>query len=372
MVTLAQITDILRSAKEPFALLPLHDGAQALVTERGARVLGLFMNPKSHNLLWTNQAAFRSLDDFQQFVTQGGWNLGGERIWIAPEIQYNVRDRSNFWGTLSVPPQMDPGIWRLSDSTAVGDAPPKTPKINIETRSDFVLTAHNLATNDQIFFIERFIAPVANPLRHYHHYAELESEVKYAGYFQQVTLDAEHTSTVSEVWNLVQLNAGGQLIIPCAPVVTASDYFGHVPAEVRQIHRGDVPHLRIPITGRQQYKVGYQSFSMTGRMGYWHMLPDSHEYLLIRTFFNNPSNLYAEEPPDQPGVNGHSVHVYNDGGEFGEDTPFGEMECTGQTVCGGTRITLEDATTDTFILWAYTGSSVAIRQIAHLLLGVRL
>jgi hypothetical protein len=128
-------------------------------------------------------------------------------------------------------------------------------------------------------------------------------------------------------------------------------------------------HLRLRITGKRQYKVGYKAASMTGRMGYWNTLPNGREYILVRQFFNNPSSFYAEEPPDKPGETGHSVHVYNDGGQFGGENSFGELECSGQTIGGRTG---RQASTDNFLMWAYTGSPEAIRRIARILIGVSL
>ena len=208
-------------------------------------------------------------------------------------------------------------------------------------------------------YIHRTIHMVTNPLPD-----SLMDGIQYAGYEQTATLkDLNPNATLSEMWNLVQLNAGGTLMIPCIGKVSSTDYFGNVPDEARTVNGN---HLRIPITGRQQFKVGYKSACMTGRLGYRHMLADGREYLLVRCFFNNPSNIYAEEPPLLEGNTGHSVHVYNDGGEFGGQNSFGEMESSGHTIGGRTGRT---TTTDSFILWAYIGTSTAIQRAAQILLG---
>jgi hypothetical protein len=365
--TLSHYEQVLSEAGERYHVLPLQGDACALITQRGGRVLGLFPTRDSQNLFWTNSAAFDSVEAFKKFTGEGGWNLGGERIWIAPEIQYNVRDRNDFWGTLSVPPQMDPGDFRFNDyETNVDENEYEV----VTIVRDVTLSAYNIGTESQYIFIMSDINPVRNPLDRLQNVSNLMQDVQYFGYIHEVTFNGDDTSTYSESWNLVQLNAGGQLIIPCMPFVEASDYFGDVPEEARQLHYGDVPYLRLNITGKQQYKIGYKSACMTGRMAYHHTLPDGREYLLIRSFFNNPSNVYAEEPPHLPGVNGHSVHVYNDGGEFGGENAFGEMEVTGQTVHGGSEFA--DGALDYFLMWAYVGTPEAIRRIAHLLLGVKL
>lgn len=355
MPALAHYETILQTAQERYAILPLQGDACALITERGARVAGLFSSPGSENLLWTDNTAWLDAGHWSDFVAQGGWNLGGERIWIAPEIQYNVRTRADFWGTLHVPPAMDPGTYRLEPG-----------QDRVDLQAQMSLAASNLATGVQDLTVHRQIIPVSDPLAKTY---PVSPAVRYCGYQQSVALHAGNRQIVAEAWNLVQVPAGGVLLIPCLPEVVCSDYFGDVPDEVRSIQYGDVPYLRLTLNGKRQYKVGYQAASVIGRMGYLRRQTDGQMSLLIRSFFNNPSNMYAEEPPAQIGRSGHSIHVYNDGGEFGGDLSFGEMECTGTTLHAGST---SDHVEDSFVLWAYTGPEAAIQRIVHLLLGVRL
>lgn len=355
MPTLTQLRQTLDSVGELYTALPLQHGATALLTPRGARVLGLFFAPDAENVFWTN-GSLDNADSLRQFIAAGGWNLGGERCWIAPEIQYNTHDRTDFFGTLAVPHAIDPGRYTLQTTDGA-----------VTFHQQITLTAYNTATGTTSLDIRRTVRPIPNPLRQDD---RLMQGVSYAGYEQTAVMAQQTPSPIlSEIWNLVQLNAGGQLVIPCAPEVTASDYCGEVPDEARQVCFGDTPHLRLNITGKRQYKVGYKAACMTGRMGYHHTLPDGRDYLLVRSFFNNPSSIYAEEPPDKQGETGHSVHVYNDGGEFSGGGPgFGEMECSGQTIGEHAGRT---SSTDTFLMWAYIGAPDAIRRIAHLLLGVK-
>ncbi|MCS6835410.1 MAG: hypothetical protein NZ750_05255 [Anaerolineae bacterium] len=341
--------DVLEAAHEPYAVLPLQGGAAALISQRGGRVLGIFSHADGENLLWTNASAFADRASFAAFIAQGHWNLGGERLWIAPEIQFNVRDRRNFWGTISVPPAMDPAQYQLSVQTD-----------GLHLRADMQLEAHNLAEGTQTVMVERWIRPTSNPL------PELDGLI-YLGYQHEVRLQITNPHIPTEAWTLVQVQAGGDLIIPCLPDVQASDYFGSVPPAARQVRQGDMPHLRLTLDGQQQYKVGYQSLSVIGRMGYLQTLPNGRKALLVRAFSNNPANLYAEEPPHQPGHRGHAIHVYNDGGQFGGTHSFGEMECTGTTLQASSL-----AASDTFLLWVYIGSAEEIGQVAYRLLGVRL
>lgn len=353
MTTLAHYQTILDAAGEPYRVLPLQMDGAVLITRRGGRILGLFPAPDAPNLLWTS-SAFDSVEAFRAFTTRTDgwhWNLGGDRIWIAPEITYNVRDRRDFGGTWAIPPAMDPGEYALA-----GDD--HSTALTAEVR----LTGceHGAVIGETHVRVTRMIYPVPPPV-----YAD--ASVVCLGYEQQVTLGrrGSQPQPFSEVWNLVQLNAGGTLIIPVIGAVEASDYVAPVPDFARQVTNGA---LHLPLNGRQQFKIGYQSPCMTGRMGYLQQLPDGRAALLVRNFFNDPANLYAEEPPDQPGKTGHSVHVYNDGGAVDQGRPFCEMECSGRTLGTFNGFT-RSAAHDTFSLWAYVGAPDAIREIARNLLG---
>lgn len=349
-ISYRQVLAALQGNGQVYGVLTLQAGVRIIVTRRGGRVLGPFLDEDAASLLWIN-AALASPAALADFIADDQWNLGGDRIWIAPEIQYNVHDRTDFWGTLHLPEQIDPGQYTLE---ACHGGWRLTQAVTLE--------AHNLASGSKHLTLEREISLTADPLRALRDYDALLHGVTFAGY-TQTTLLSENTSDiiVSETWNLAQLNPGGSLVIPVTAAPECSRYVGDVPVEAleAQEHR-----LCIPITGQQQYKVGYKAAYVTGRMGYFHTLEDGRSYLLVRSFNNDPSAHYSEEPPDQPGVNGHSIHVYNDGaGGFGG---FGEMECNGQAIGGPTGRTYS---ADTFTMWLYVGDAAQIRRIGHILLG---
>jgi hypothetical protein len=101
-------------------------------------------------------------------------------------------------------------------------------------------------------------------------------------------------------------------------------------------------------------------------MGYFNHLDDDRAYLVVRNYFNNPSAYYAEEPDHSLGCRGHSIHVYNDGGDFGG---FGEMECNLQTIGGPTG---RSTSTDQLLLWLYVGAEDKVKKIALHLLGIEI
>jgi hypothetical protein len=351
-LTLAAIKRRLDQNRLTYGELELQHGVKLLVLERGGRILGPFLTPSSNPLLWIN-SAFADAERLRAFVAGGAWNSGGERIWIAPEIQFAVTDRRDFWNTVNTPPQMDPGDWRL-------DAQPAGWRL----RQGLTLTAHNLAHGEKELWVERLIHPAADPLAHTGAYHHLLDGVIFAGYEQIVHLrEAKHDDIMSQSWNVAQLWPGGMLLIPCSPAVEVTDYFEPIDA-AHLARRGH--HLALRITGDCRYKVGVKAAQTFGRLGYFHRREDGSAYLIVRNFFNNPSSPYVEEPPLAPGIAGDSIHVYNDGGLFGG---FGELECHGQTIGGHTG---RAYSTDQQVLWVYSGPAAKVAEIGLHLLGVEL
>ncbi len=352
-ITFQQVINSLEQNQQAYATLTLQNDIRLIISQRGGRILGPFLSPDDESLFWLNRA-WSDPVSFRKFLDSADWNLGGERIWIAPEIQYLVPDRSDFWGTVRVPAQMDPGQYRLEQ--------PQPDQYRLI--QSLTLEAFNLAHGQKELQLEKVIRPVEDPLRQLSNYEALLDSILFAGYEQVVSLSETQTDDIaSEVWNLIQLNPGGQLLIPASPQIEYSDYNEPIDDDFQTIHSNFVS---LKITGDRRYKVGYKAAHVFGRLAYLNRLDDDRTYLLVRNFFNNPAAPYVEEPADWPGRRGHSIHVYNDGGNLGG---FGELECNGQTI-GGT--TGRSATTDQFVLWLYVGPTGKIKQIVSHLLGLEL
>ena len=335
-----------------YATLPLQDGASLVISRRGGRIFGPFLSDEGESALWVNEA-FGQADAFADFLASGAWNLGGSRIWIAPEIQYGVRDRQAFEETLFWPEQVDPGTYELTR--------PKADRVQLA--QDMTLRAYNLASGEKELRLDRLIRPADNPLRNTSDFQATMAGVTYAGYQQTVTLsESKSDEVMSEAWCLTQLNPGGELIIPASPAVEFVDYLD----PVGSLQTLGANHVRLQITGDRQYKVGYKAAHVFGRLGYVGHLDDGRAFLLVRTFFNDPSLPYVEEPAHLPGHRGQSIHVYNDDGNLGG---FGEMECNGRTIGGKTG---RRSSTDAFALWFYAGTEKAVKGIALQLLGVEI
>jgi hypothetical protein len=352
-ITYKQMVAALESTGQAYQVLKLQNDVCIIVTQRGGRVFGPFLSEETESLFWVHEA-FANPESFQAHLDSGDWNLGGERIWIAPEIQFNITDRFDFWNTYDLPTQLDPGNYALEEAAG-----------KVRLHQQVTLDMYNIANGQKTIDLESLIYPVKDPLRNVSAYATLLEGVKFAGYERQVTLsEAEHDGNVVGTWNLIQVNSGGQLLILASPHTEATNYYDAIPDEAQTVVDGN--HIRINITGDNQFKVGYKSPHILGRIAYFNTLDDGSAYLLVRNFFNNPSSVYPEEPPEAVGVSGDSVHVYNDGGQFGG---FGEMECSGQTIGGATG---KASISDPFTLWTYSGPVEKLKVIAAHLLGVTL
>lgn len=352
-ITFRQVVDCLDKNDLPYAVFALQNDVKVIVSQHGGRVFGPFLSQESESILWLNQA-FAHPASFEEFLNSGDWNQGGDRVWIAPEIQYTIRDRNDFWGSYHFPTQMDPGQYVMDQHK------PGQWRLSL----DLSLQAYNLASGRKKLHLERLINRVEDPLRHLSDYRALTEGVIFAGYEQIVSL-SEGTSDdiMSESWSVIQLNPGGLLLIPASPYVEFIDYFEPIDESLQTFHSD---HVRLKITGDRQYKVGYKAAHVFGRLAYFYHLDDGRAYLIVRNFFNNPSVPYVEEPPHIPGCRGHSIHVYNDGGDFGG---FGELECNGQTIGG---VTGRSTSLDQMVLWLYVGAPDRLKKLLPHLLGIEL
>lgn len=352
MLTSASIQNALTTLGEPFTRFPLQNGSHMIATRRGARLLGPFWDEDSPCVYWVNPA-LATPEDLAAFLSAGEWNLGGERVWVAPEIQFNIRDRADFWGTHHIPDALDPGRYTMLAIDGV-----------IQFHQQIALDAYNTASGRVVLDVERTVRSVPNPLQTALDSTSYMERVHYAGYAQDVTLSIlGGDPMLVESWNLVQLNPGGMLVIPATDEATWNHYFGDPTPDATTVEDGA---FRVQLTGQQQYKLGYKALYLSGTIAYLNTT-SAQPYLLVRQFHNDPSSQYCEEPPQLPGVRGHSVHVYNDGGQFGSN---GEMEANGRTIGTGTG---RDTTTDTFNMWMYFSSDITqLKRIGRLLLGVPL
>jgi hypothetical protein len=352
-ITYRQVIDRLEENSLDYAVLSLQNDVSIIISQRGGRVLGPFLGQGGESIFWMN-SSFASPDSFEDFLNSGNWNLGGERIWIAPELQYAVADRGNFFDSYVLSPQVDPGQYVLDEAK----------QQQWRLRQEMTMDVYVPTRRQKELHLDRLIKRVEDPLRNLSHHQDLIDGVVFAGYEQLITLsEVEHDDLMSQTWNLVQLNPGGVLLIATLPSVEYTDYYEPVDESIQTIHTS---HVRLEITGDRLYKIGYKSPHVLGRVAYFNRLQDNQSCLIVRNFFNNPSAPYPDEPYHLPGCRGDSIHIYNDDGGFGG---FGELECQGQAIGADTG---KSTTTDQMVLWLYVGAPDKVKRITSHLIGAEL
>lgn len=342
----------LREQNLEFRELHLSETHSVIITAYGGRIFGPFQGDDGPSLFWLNDG-FRDSSSFAALLEQG-LPLGGERIWISPEIQYGVTNRNDFWGSLFVPESVDPGNYTLH--VGGGEA--------VRLSQEMDLEAYNLGRGHKKLQLDRTVQPTGDPLRHLSDYEELRRDVDFAGYRHTLHLrDLNPNHIRSESWSLVQINPGGTILIPTLSRPEHRNYFNPAPSELVTIGERE---FRAEITGQNQYKVGIKCTNTIGRIAYLLNLGGERYALIVRSFYNNPALPYTDEPPEEPREAGFSMHIYNDDGRFGG---FGELENMGCTVGGSAGQT---ESRDLFELWVYYAGLSRLRGVARQLLGLEL
>lgn len=329
----------------------LGDSSLLLISQRGARLYGPFRSETDTSENWMPEA-FSSAEAFAALITSQHWNVGGERVWIGPEIQYMIPVRSDYWGSYDLPAAMDPGehSWEAGDSDYV------------LTRRN-TLQGYNLGSGQVDLDVRISVTPAAHPLRFTSAYIQGLRDVRFAGYTQRVELTcAGGAPLLSESWNLAQVRPGGQALISATPLVEVTDYY-EPSADFVDVTPGAV---RARITGDRRYKIGVKAPHAYGRVGYFRDGAGGRASLLVRNFANDPSSVYAEEPDFSEGVLGDSIHLYNDDGALGG---FGELEARGRTIGGETG---RRSVADEFTSWWFFGAPEELDRVSEQLLGVGL
>jgi hypothetical protein len=343
----------------PFETLPVGVGATIIVSSYGARVYGPFFGDgPSRN--WMPDA-FADAASFSALLESGFWNVGGERIWIGPEIAFMIPDRSDYWGSYSMPPSMDPGVHTISRA---GDT--------VLLRRSMTLESFVEPRGTTVVDVEIRIRAAAHPLRHLRgaHAPALAPRVAFAGYSSEVTL--RHTAPLpiaAESWNLNQIHAGGVALVSTAPEPQVTDYYEPVGSLMAPAAGG----MAVRITGADRFKIGFAAPHALGRVGYFTPVADGIATLLVRNSLSDPSAEYSEEPDFAPAERGDPLHIYNDDGGLGG---FAELEARGRPVeASPPTHNAPDAgspagSVDTVTSWWFTGDVEPVSTLARSLTGI--
>jgi len=233
----------------------------------------------------------------------GDWNVGGDRLWVAPEVDW-------FWNSAKrpdvqqyqIPATVDPGRWQVENLE------PSSCRWRQRSR---VECRHRKSAVD--IELTRCISLVA------------DADVPYFTQWMAYRTDNELrvlSGTKGQrigLWSLLQIPAGGQLIFPCRSKPAFRLYFGSIPPA---LWSRTAEQVTCRITGDHQYKIGFAPDVIRGRMIYARPVKGG-QLVTYREFHPQPWRDYADRPLSALQTQGDAVQVYNDSGKYGG---FGEME----------------------------------------------
>ncbi|MDD3997036.1 MAG: hypothetical protein PHH86_04915 [Sphaerochaetaceae bacterium] len=335
----------------PYEVLHTGDDSLLLVIQHGGRILGPFASRQSSGMLWMNRA-WASPDDWNTLMKDGYWNLGGERLCIAPELQYHVEERTKPSETYRLPASIDPGDYLLTRVDAH----------TAQLSADVVLKANNFKDGTQHLSVRRTVRAIPNPLRTLHTCSELMNGIDYFGYSHTVDLSMAKSSPIpSETWVIMQVPQEGTAIIPAKNNCQIGWYYR---PDEKNLINSYPSAITAKMTNGHLFKIGFHAASWMGRSAYVRQLDDKRWSLMIRSNFSNPSSYYLEEPFTSPGETGYAFHLYN---SAKSEERFGEIESQGLSIGG---LSGKTHSTDEMATWYFCGDTQRLRSIAHVLLSV--
>jgi hypothetical protein len=282
------------------------------------RLIGLYPDGSDENFLWTNP------------TPGGAWpNPGGDRTWLAPEIELFIGDLARPWNTYAVQPALDPGNWRLDGENTLTNS----------TRLRLHRSGREVGVQ-----LRKTYRPALNPLS--------VNGLQFAGYTQVTSLE---TDAPLGIWNLLQLPAPGMMLVATRGAVRPQIVFGEI-ADPDLVSGPGL--LRWRMDGGADAKISLLATDFTGRAAHLHQRnPDSWD-LVVRDVVVDPAGQYVDAlwtPPYKRGWAFQACQVRSLAGGFNEL----EYHAPVTTKRDESRV------------WAFRGPLDRITEAAELLLGTR-
>lgn len=296
------LTDCLARREFAYRILEIGTGLTLVVTTAGGRAFGPFLGD-TDALGWSPDA-----DTFEEVLLAGQWNIGGERIWLAPERVFNFSDPARMLDTYHVNPAVDPGTWSLTSESA---------GIALEASSIIPRTDGGGPISVKL---SRRITPLrASSGR------ELPEDLVLAGYRQsiEVTYPQFQGGIAIVPWLVRQVVLGGDAMLSASGFGRGERVFGKPP-----------PDAITPRKGRWLVRFGPQGFFKTsysrhvigaGGLGYMITGKGQATALVLRPVLV-AADQYPETLPHDTGSPGQAAALFCDDGQFGS---YGELELYG-------------------------------------------
>lgn len=255
------------------------------VLPSSGRLIGLFPPGSEENFLWANPD-----------VSVAGWrNYGGDRTWLAPEIELFIGDLRRVTETYSVPQSLDPGNWKVDGTDR---------RLTHSSRLRLFRSSR-----DAEIRLTKTYGDAANPLS--------SSVLSYAGYVQVTTLE---TDAPLAIWNLLQLPRGGVMLVATRGMTQPKVVFGRL-SEGELTVTPELVCWRMAGTGPDT-KIGIKAGLLTGRAAYLRSCASGDQAdLVVREFAVDPDGEYVDalwEPPHETGWAFQACCVRNGRERFNE------------------------------------------------------
>ena len=349
--TVTSLIDHLTGAGNPPVALHAPDGSRLLVLPAGGRLLGLFPPEAGENFLWTNPA-LATAESARAYFARDGWpNPGGDRTWLAPEIELFIGDLARPGESYAVPRALDPGNWTLASATNAELCLTQATRLRLQR------TGRDLETR-----MTKSFRPATNPLAGT---VPATAGLRYAGYTQVTTLELEPVADTAirlGIWNLLQLPQPGEMLIPTRVFSRPQIVFG-TPAPDTLTAEPGLVRWHMTNTGVDA-KIALKADALTGRAGYLRQTatPGICD-LVVREFTLDLAGEYVDAlwaPPHETGWGFQACCVCS-GNER-----FNELEYHAPAVAAATG---RNHCRDESHVWAFRGSTAAVAEAAKALLG---
>ena len=326
-------------------------GGSLLVLPYGGRTLGLY-DRDGHNFFWVNPDLHHATTAETFFTAEGWKNSGGDRTWVSPEVELFISDIENPGETYQVPLSLDPGNYKVQHGKG---------QVTLTNQARVFLNRQEKGCEVEL---AKTVRMAENPLRYERGTAPSHQKLDFVGYDQLTSLrfiSAEEAGIRLGIWNLVQVPAGGEIVIPTVRESAPKTYFGGIGASDLCVRPESI---RFRVDAKHSHKIGVRAASTIGRIGYLRPIGDGKKTLVVRNFFVAPSAEYVDVPWDDLDDVGYAIQCYNDNGDLGE---FGEMEYHTPAIGDGTGLSNYQ---DRSQVWAFLGDTQSIHETFRLLLGV--